>query len=219
MANSIDSDIIDICTIYIEDKDCFYLAKEGQIVNYTSITGRKTDYMWHKLNMLEVLRIIRAMRLNEEGAKELREHHLIAAFQELGRVYEFGVKSRHVTAVGIFNYSKHSDMSVGDEAMCILVESLQMQGLTAILMNSVIELFNSIQEKLRLKLSSSVQRELMYKYFEAVGYTIKTGANRPLINGRKQPAIMMNKTKPAEVVSISEELKHKLLVKIYGELV
>lgn len=214
-----DDELIDICSVYIEDKDCSYLAKEGQIVNYASVTGRKSDYIWHKLSITEVLRIIRAMRLTTPQARELREHHLIAAFQELGRVYEFGVKSRHATATGIFNYTENSDMSLGDEAMSMLVECMQIQGMTAVLMNSVVNLFNAINDKLKLKLTSTEQRDLMYKHFEGVGYIIKTGAHRPLIDRKKQPAIMMPATKPAEVTNITAEIGNKFIAKIYGELV
>lgn len=214
-----DNELIDICSKYIEDKDCSYLAKEGHIVNYASTTGRKSDYIWHKMTIAEVMRIIRAMRLNTTQAKELREHHLIAAFQELGRVYEFGVKSRHATAQGVFNYSEHSEMSVGDEAMALLVESMQIQGFTAVLMNPVVELYDAIQNKLKLNLGSKDCRDLMFKHFETAGYVIKTGANRPLIDGKKQPAIMMNGTKPAEVVGIHEFEASKFIAKIYGELV
>jgi len=212
-------ELIDACSKYIEDKDCSYLAKEGQIVYYASTTGRKSDYIWHKLSILEVLRIIRAMRLSTEHARELKERHLITAFQELGRVYEFGVKTRHVTSTGIFNYSEHSEQSLGDDAMGMLVESMQMQGLTAVLMGSVVNLFNVLQAKLKLNLTSTEQRDLMYKHFESVGYILKTGARRPLINNKKQPAIMMPSTKPAEVVGITAEVGNKFIAKIFGELV
>lgn len=211
--------LIDLCSGYITDKDCNYLAKEGYIVNYMSITGRKSDYMWHKHTIAETLRIVRAMRLDKNQALMLREHHLIAAFQELGRVYEFGVKSRHVTTTGIFNYSLQSEMSVGDEAMSLMVESLQMQGYTAIFMRDATNLFDNIDVKLRLGLPSTEQRELMYKHFEGAGYILKTGPHRPLIDGKKQPAIMMNGTKPSEVISIPEEEAYKILIKIYGELI
>ncbi len=212
-------ELIDLCTSFIDDKDCSYLAKEGIIVNYMSFTGRKSDYMWHKHNISETLRIIKAMRLTAEQAKELKEHHLIAAFQELGRVYEFGVKSRHVVADGIFNYSQHSEMSLGDEAMSMLVEALQIQGLRGMIMREVIELYNVIDDKLKLKLSTTEQRDLMFKHFEGAGFIMKTGAHRPVIDKKKQPAIMMEGTKPSEVLSISLEVSKKIVAKIFGELV
>ncbi len=214
-----DNELIDLCSEYVTDRECSYLAKEGYIVNYMSTTGRKTDYMWHKHTITETLRIIKAMRLTANQAKDLKEHHLIAAFQELGKVYEFGVKTRHVAAQGIFNYSEHSEMSIGDEAMSLLVERLQIQGFTAVLMQPVINLFEAIQGKLKLDLKASECRDLLYKHFEGAGYTVKTGAYRPLIQGRKQPAIMMNGTKPAEVTGIPTDTQVSMVAKIYGELV
>tara|TARA_R110000744_G_C19358478_1_gene561161 strand:+ start:1085 stop:1732 length:648 start_codon:yes stop_codon:yes gene_type:complete len=214
-----DNELIDLCSTYIDDKDCNYLAKEGQIVQYMSITGRKSDYMWHKHTINEVLRMIRAIRLTTDQAKELREHHLISAFQEAGKVYEFGVKTRHATAEGIFNYSQHSEMSLGDEAMSLLVESLQLQGFTALLMGEIVELYNRVNDKLKLKLTATEQRDLMFKHFEGAGYVMKTGAHRPLIHGKKQPAIMMVGTKPAEVVNIPTTVYNNLIAKVYGELI
>ncbi len=216
----IESDqLIDLCTAYIEDKDCHYLAKEGQIVRYFSITGRKSDFAWHKATIAETLRIIKAMRCSADEATELREHHLIAAFQELGKVYEFAVKTRHTTLEGVFNYSEHAEMSLGDEAMSLLVDSMLSQGFTAILMRDVVELYDAINAKLKLALSPTECRELMFKHFEASGYTVKTGAHRPLIDGKKQPAIMQGGTKPSQVVSIPNLVANKVVAKIYGELI
>lgn len=175
--------------------------------------------MWHKLTILEVLRVIKAMKLSIDQAGKLREGHLIAAFQELGRVYEFAAKSRHTTKTGIFNYSQHSEMSVGDEAMSMLVESLQMNGFTAVLLSPVVSTFSRIQDKLKLKLTPTEQRDLLYKHFEGAGYVVKTGSRRPLIDGKKQPAIMMPNTKPSEVVGIPLEVGTKIVIKVYGELV
>jgi len=218
-AKADDSELIDLCSAYIEEKKFSYLAKEGQIVHYMSTTGRKSDYLWHRYGIVEALRIIKAMKCSTNQAKELKEHHLISAFQELGLVYEFGVKTRHATADGIFNYSQHSEMSLGDEAMSLLVESLQIQGFTALLMGEIVELYNRVNDKLKLKLTATEQRDLMFKHFEGAGYVMKTGAHRPLIHGKKQPAIMMVGTKPAEVASIPITVHNNLIAKVYGELV
>ena len=77
-----DGKLIDVCTDYIKKKDCSYLAKEGMVVYYASLTGRKSDYMWHKLTITEALRIIRALKLDAKSASQLKEGHLISAFQE-----------------------------------------------------------------------------------------------------------------------------------------
>lgn len=214
-----DDSLIDICIGYIEEKDCNYLAKEGQIVRYFSITGRKSDYAWHKATTAETLRIIKAMRCSTKQAQEMKECHLISAFQELGRVYEFAVKTRHVVQPEIFNYSTHAEMSVGDEAMSLLADSLIAQGFTAVLMKPVVEIFDAINIKMKLKLAPTECRELLFKHFESAGFNIKTGAYRPLVDGKKQPAIMMPQTKPAQVADVTFEVRNKIIAKIYGELV
>mgnify|MGYP003668174398 FL=1 len=80
--------LIDKAIEYIEAKNANYLAKEGQVVFFTSDSGRKSDEVWVKHSMTETIRIIRATRLSTDC--ELREHHVLAAFQELGRVFEYG---------------------------------------------------------------------------------------------------------------------------------
>lgn len=214
-----DDELIDLCVSYIEEKDCSYLAKEGQIVRYFSVTGRKRDFIWHKTSIPETLRIIKAMRCSTKQAQKLTEHHLISAFQELGKVYEFAVKTRHVVSAGIFNYTAHAEMSLGDEAMSLLVDSLLSQGYIAVLMNDVIEVFNAINVKLKLALMPAECRELLFKHFEASGYIIKTGAYRPLVDGKKQPAIMQGGTKPSQVVGLPNSVLNKAVARIYGELI
>lgn len=214
-----DDELIDLCTNYIEDNGSHYLAKEGQIVRYFSVTGRKSDFTWHKATIKETLRVIRAMRCGTKQAQELCEHHLIAAFQELGRVYEFAVKTRHAVQSGVFNYSEHAEMTMGDEAMSLMVDTLLGQGYTAVLMKPVVDLYDAINIKLKLKLSPTECRELMFKHFEASGYVIKTGAYRPLVDGRKQPAIMQQGAKPSQVVDVEFGIRNKIIAKVYGELV
>ncbi len=209
-------ELIDICINFIEEKDFNYLAKEGQIVHFMSTTGRKSDYLWHKYTTVEILRILRAMKLSGDQAASLREQHLISAFQELDRVFEFGMKSRHKLAKGIFNYSANSEMSIGDEAMMMLVDILQRKGFLGLIMNEVVNLFNELVIKLKIKISPSEQRSLMYKHFESAGFIMKTGANRPLINKKKQPAIIYSGAKPSDVENIVD--RSEIISKIYREL-
>ena len=215
----IDDRLIDVCSAFIEKKQYSYLAKEGLIVHYMSITGRKKDFMWHKQTIAETLRIVRALELAADEAKELREHHLITAFQETSRVYEFGVKTRHAAAEGLFNYSEHAEMSLGDEAMSLLVETLQVHNFNGVFLNQIIDTFAILDHRLKLGLGSKDSRDLLFKHFESAGYEVKTGSKRPLIDGKKQAAIMMKGTKPSEVALLAEAFQSKLVSKIYGELV
>ena len=90
---SITDKLIDVCSEYILDKDASYLCREDCIVYFASFTGKEEDARYHKLKIKEVVRIIRANRLGVRLQKELKDHHLITACQELNRVYDFGVRS------------------------------------------------------------------------------------------------------------------------------
>ncbi len=217
--STLDDTLIDKCSTYVEMKDCHYLAKEGVIVQYMSTTGRKADYTWHKQTILESLRIIRAMYLSPAQAKDLREHHLIGAFQELERVYEFGVKTRHSVNAGVFNYTAHAEMSIGDEAMSMLVEQLQMEGYVAVLLQEVISMFMTIDSRLKSGIRQTDQRELMLKHFESAGFIVKTAAQRPLFEGKKQGAIMMSHAKPRDIAMLDSVVQTRIIDKIYRELI
>ena len=211
-------EIVDICNSYVEDKNVSYLAKEGLIVSYYSITGRQSDFMWHKMTVIEVLRIIKATRMTYEQSRELTEAHLITAFQELERVYEFGVKTRHSVVEGVFNYSQHADTDVGDDIMARIAEMLLIEGKTAVLVVSIMELFDKIQSRVKTDIGMRAGRELLYKYFETGGYIIRSGAYRPLVEGKKQVAAMMPGTKPASVVRLTQEELTRLASLIGEEL-
>lgn len=195
-------ELIDSCKEYIEQKNASYLAKDGQVVFYASPTGRKSDYLWYSQSVTETLRIIRATRLVSDVV--LKDHHLISAFQELDKVYEFAVKSRHKVNAGIFNYSDHSESSIGDEAAALIVEEVQARGYLGLFLGEVIELLVLCLAKLKVEYSVGEVRELIYKYFESAGYVIKTGSTRPLIGGVKRPAIMKLGSKPRHIVTIED---------------
>lgn len=212
------STLIDVCIEYVEAKDCHYLAKEGQIVYFASITGRKSDYTWHKLSPTEVMRIIKATKLGADTAPQLKQEHLVAAFQELDRVYEFAVKTRHKVDSGIFNYSEHSNESMGDSIMSFICDELQQRNFTALYMSQVVTLFDMAQCKMEAGVSAKESRELLFKHFEAAGYEIRTGVRRVFINNRKTPAIMKPGTKPADVVKIPTTIAEKIVTKMWREL-
>lgn len=212
------NDLIDHCTNFIEAKDCFYLAKEGLIVYFATSTGRSSDYLWHKLTVSESLRIIKATRLSAEQSVKLKQEHLIAAFQELARVFEYGVKSRFKVAPGVFNYSDYSDQSIGDNVISLICDELQKDGFNALYMNDVISLIAMAQNRLNIKIKPVETRELMHKYFEAAGYEMRTGPYRPLLDGRKQPAIMKAGAKPSEVVHVPREFMDHITNKVWKEL-
>lgn len=211
------SDLIDKCSEYILAKDCHYLAKEGYLVYFSSDTGRKSDYTWKKLSVPEVLRIIKATRLST-NAHKLKDHHLVTAFQELDRVYEYGTKSRHPVAQGIFNYSEHSETSLADDVMSMLAGELLSRGYTALKLNQVIDLYNKLLEILKADSTPSETKDLMYKHFESLNYIVKTGSKRPMVQRKLTPVLMQPTTKPSDVVSLSTLAALDIANKITKEL-
>jgi len=212
------SSYIDACIGFIESKDAHYLAKEGQVVYFASLTGRVSDFTWHKMTPTEVLRVVKATRLSASQAAEIKSEHLIAAFQELGRVYEFGVKTRHKVSPEIFNYLEHSDESVGDGIMSIIVDELQRSNLLALYMAEVVDLFEAAKLAMKSEVSSKEARELLFKHFESAGYEIRTGVQRVFIGGKKTPVIMKYGLKPSQVESIPNTIFESIIKKIKKEL-
>lgn len=210
--------LIDKCIEFIESKDGHYLAKEGVMVYFATITGRKSDFTWHKLTLTEAVRIVRATKLGEGDSKQLRDAHFISAFQELDRVYEFAVKTRHKVSEGIFNYSEHSNESMGDGIMSMVVDELIKLNMSALYMNEVVTLFDMAQTKMMAEIGAGEARELLFKHFEASGYEIRTGVKRVFIDNRKTPAIMKPGTKPAEVERLPATIAEKIVNKVWREL-
>ena len=210
--------LVDLCVTFIEDRNAAYLCKENTVVYYTSLTGRKGDYAWVTLSLEETLRIIAATKLDPDHVGSFQKRFIIQAFQELGRVFEFGVKSRHKTIPTVFNYILEADMDLGDSIVNMVAEDLYAANISAMLLVDAVQLILVISEKLQAGLTGRVARELIHKHFPVFGYEIRTDKYRPQINGRKQAAIMQPGTKPKQVIELSTEMTKVLAKKIEGAL-
>ena len=212
------STIIDKCISFIESKDASYLAKEGLMVYYASTTGRQSDCTWHKLSLEEAIRILRATKLNTAQGKELSKDHFISAFQELDRVYEFAVKSRHDVSEGIFNYLAHANNSIGESIMELIVNELEKYKYDAVNLIEITRLYHLCHEKLRItSVDIKEMRQNLYKCFEASGYIIKTGSRRVLVGGRKTTVAIKPSARPAQVESFEHHMDG-MAERIYQEL-
>lgn len=214
--------MIDTCIKYIEKKNCFYLAKEDKIVYFASLTGRKVDSKWVKQTLQETLRVIRSTILTVDCTLEMK--HLLSAFQETSRVYEFGTHSRYKVVDGVFNYYDHSDMDIGDEAMRELVSELLKRDLTAVITTQATEMFNAIKDKLGVNIGAQESRTLQVKHFEIAGYISRTKALRPSVrinsnNRSKINALMFPGVKPIALVELSDKVMNEIVTASYKSLV
>lgn len=211
------STLIDKAVEYIEAKNASYLAKEGLVVYFTSITGRKSDQVWVKHSMTETIRIIRATLLSTDC--ELREHHVLAAFQELGRVFEYGAKSRHKISEGVFNYFEHSNTSLVNQAAIALADVLLMRGLKAVLGRQVFGLYFAVLDKLDEGDSTSSEvRDALISAMENLGYEHKTGSRRVQYMKTKMNVFMMPSTKPSQITDMSGDMSNLIIQQVYGGL-
>lgn len=210
--------MIDSCSEFIEAKNYHYLAKEGLVVSYVSSTGRDSDYEWNKQTITETLRIIKAIHMSYEDAQKVKEGHLVTAFQELGRVYEYGVKSRHNVQVGLFNYNEHSKTSVADDAIRDLAETLHARGFFGVRLMEVTAAANLLLLRLKLDITAAERRDLTYKHFESLGYIVKTGAERPTVNKTKVSCIMMPGITGSKVKHLTVGECKEITLEIYNRI-
>ena len=206
-------ELLDLCSQWIEERGAAYLAKEDEVVYYTSHTGRKSDFLWFKLTLAEAVRTIQATRLTVDS--NLTKPTLLTAFQEVERVFEFGAKSRHKMDSRIFNYLEEAKQDMGDIVMSTIVDELVSNNVVAAKLDDVYELTFLICHKLEHNMNLTDARELARKHFPIAGFEVRTGKYRPQVDGRKQPAVMLPHSRPRDIVHIDTKL---LASKIYGEL-
>lgn len=210
--------LIDMAAVWINKRGAAYLAKENTIVYYTSHTGRSSDFVWCSLTLPEVIRIITATQMGPDDAGKLRQEHIMAACQEWGRVFEFGVKTRHKVKSGIFNYLDQADQDMGDDIVSLVSEELYARGYFAMLRANVSDVIFSVCNLLNHTLSLREVNELIHKHFPLLGYEVRTGPSRPQVNNRKQSAIMLPGTFARNVLVLTEDVVKEVSVKVHGAL-
>ena len=208
--------MIDKSISYIESKNAYYLAKEGLVVHYTSLTGRKSDQVWIKHSMSETIRIIKATRLS--AGVELKEGHVLSAFQELSRVFEFGTRSRHTVEEGIFNYYTHSNLDMTSQVASGMADAFIMRGFLALLGNDVTELFQILLKKLDCFNNSLVERDSLLHIMDVSGYTYRSKSKRVVYMGNKVNAYMSHNSTPSQITQITSEISEQIIKQVYGEL-
>lgn len=194
----IDDGAVDLCRKYIEEKKCSYLAKEDQVVYYSSDTGRVSDSKWHNMTLTQAHRIIQSMYSSDKFSID----KLLQAFQELGEVYERGVRSRHKVREGLFNYHEHSDNSIMDDVLTRMLEVLLSKDYFCIGMNNIHTLATHIIKKLDIPDDEYNDRKT--NALERVGYDARTESRRPRINGKLISCAIYRGYKPTHLRKLTE---------------
>lgn len=219
LSQSISHQLIDECISYITDKDCNYLAKEGIIVFYYSDTGRPQDCKWHKQTITETLRIIQALYLDHDSAAHLKYGHLISAFQEVDRVYEYGANYNRQKVKGrVFNYIEHAEYDMTDLIIQRLVVEVVQKQFPVLLLRELESIITDLEIALDAESLFVDRRAKIENHFENNGYQVKTGSMRPLFGNRKLGAVVKIGSYPSELVNLTSAMQTDIFNKIKREL-
>lgn len=198
--------VIDTCKKYIENKGCSYLAKEDQVVYYSSDTGRISDFKWHKMTLTQTHRIIQSIYSSEAFSIT----YLLRAFQELDRVYERGVSSNHQVSEGLFNYYENSDQNILDKVLHSLVSNLLKNDYKAVLLRDINCIFATIN--FELNLHDEGYSDKLYNAFEFAGFDVRVKSRRPRIDNQLTSCALHGLSKPKDVQHITPS-NQKILAK------
>lgn len=102
--------VIDIIGDWLEEHDAHYLAKEGEVVWWDTITGDEEDYEWHKMATLELARVIKSCRVPLDHMHHCTGDAVIGAAQERGRAYMCGVRTTKKARSEYFNFTEHESV-------------------------------------------------------------------------------------------------------------
>lgn len=219
LSQSTSHQLIDECISYINNKDCSYLAKEGIIVFYYSDTGRPQDCKWHKQTITETLRIIQALYLDHESAANLKYGHLISAFQEADRVYEYGANyNRHNVKGRVFNYIEHADYDMTEIIIQRVVVEVVQRQFPVLLLSEIESIITDLEIALDAESLFVDRRAKIENHFENNGYQVKTGSMRPLFGNRKLGAVVRIGSYPSELIEITPVMHTDIVNRIKKEL-
>lgn len=211
---NITNKLVDICSEYILDKDASYLCREDCIVYFASFTGKEEDARYHKLKIREVVRIIKATRLNVKLQKELKGDHIITACQELGRVYDFGIRSGDMVAPHIFNYNvlpNSEDRSTYGIVMDGIAMEFKRLGYPCMKSKPILEIFYTVIGLLELPIP--LRREVIKELkgsFTRLGYVYRHGVNRLLHKGERFPGMLLAGHRPADLIEVTPSISKKI---------
>jgi hypothetical protein len=202
---------VEACLKYIREKDCYYLAKEDIVVYYATDTGRPQDAKWQSLTMAQAYRVVRAIY----ASGSFDSAYMLQAFQEEGRVYEYGIKSKHKVRDGVFNYNEHGRESMLDEVLGSIARELINEHYMAFLMGDFHQVAGEILRE--LKLDDEGTREAKVNALEAEGYRVRADADRPRHFGQLVTCAVMSGYKPKDIRRINKLDEAKIINAVLKE--
>lgn len=185
------SELIDLCSDWINQRSASYLAKENKVVWFASLTGHKSGNDWQEMTLEETVRVIKFTILS--SGQLLNQNTLIQSFQELGKVYELGVISDFKVPSGVFNYSDKSTTSLNEEVISGIVRAISKLDIAGMFYSQVVEVYEALYKTLKMSYISAQKRNIYFrKHLLLQNYTLRENGERYMVSGVKSTVILKN---------------------------
>ena len=202
-------ELIDKCADYIESRGAAYIAMTGEVV-----FQHEGQCSWHKQSIAQTLRIIKATMLDPSSYDLLQERHLVAAFQELAKVFESATDTMGDTPSGVFNYRDEGRINFGVFLLNEFVAALTRDYLCL----SYTQVYESYR-KLATSLGEEPypDAELGLEMY-ANDWQKRCGTTRIQVGGKKITAWMRTGAKPSDIQTISKSYHQLLTARIKDKM-
>ena len=203
---------LDIIQDWLLDREASYITMTDKVMWYGSPTGKSYDSVWFSMTLAEVVRTINTMHLG--GNEKVTQDDIIQVLQELGVVYEMALESAQRTIPTILNLNREFGKS--------LVENIVLELLGHVLDAGHVGMYLTDLEAITQDVNNKVGGHVYTpKYLKGVvasvclelGLDVRVGANRVILEARKQRVVLLKNKQPSKLVRVNNEDLTKLIVK------
>jgi hypothetical protein len=192
-------EMIDLASVWLQDRNAAYLAKENKVVYYSSATGLPGDFQWYMLKPTEVQRMIEACHMSSDLPRVCRPY-IVQACQEIGRAYEFGVSSPYPVEPTVFNF-ENAGRDAHEAILIFIVRDFKDRGYVTLPYLTALEIYEEVRSN--LDLDKIPRRQLVNYYHEQCGmhmYEVRRRDTRIMVKGKWVLAITQPIGKPKHML-------------------
>lgn len=167
----------DLIGEWMDKNNIYFLAKEGELVYWDSITGLPQDFCWQTMTVPEASRYAKVMFIPPALMSYCTNDAVYTAAQECGRAYLQGVRSKKPVKEMYFNFVEHESVIKCPyyEVVYDLINALFEKKFSPEwqLMKSILgSVFHALDMEPK---SERIQNDLMRSAAREVGYRVSHG--------------------------------------------
>jgi len=209
--------VVDVVSEWAETNSAAFLAKENEVVWWSSITGEAEDYAWHRCSPTELARLIKVTKLSHEYMSSIGTDVVITAFQECGRAYLEGIRTPKKVLPGYFNYLEHEvSLEDGYNITLKFVHWFQKNRINPEWMQAKAMLKDIVEDAGLEQPSEQTLNKWMKNACRNLRLTAYHGSTRYKQGGKTYPCIYNKMLRPRQpiLVEFPEGLKEKIVAEI-----